>query len=186
MLAKLYGSVLHGVEAFLVTVEVSVTKGIGYQITGLADESVKESLSRIAIALQHNGFQMPRTKLLIHLGPANMRKSGSALDVAIALGILAATGQIENAEKLNDYLFAGELSLDGTIKPVSGALCRSELSVRKQFKGIILPTANDPEGRLIPNARVLGSGSLTDIIAFLKTDTEIKSVNISRLLTTQT
>src|SRR5690349_4393235 len=100
MIAKLYSSAPVGLQACPIQIEVSVSKGLGYQVTGLADDSIRESLSRIAIAIQHSGYTMPRTKLLIHLSPANIRKSGSAYDLPIALGILLATEQITGAGKL--------------------------------------------------------------------------------------
>lgn len=177
MLAKLFGSIVQGIQAVLISVEVSVTKGIGYQITGLADESIKESLSRIAIALQQNGFHMPRTKLLIHLGPANIRKSGSALDLPIALAILLATEQIHDIGKLSQYIISGELSLDGTIKPVSGALCRAELSLQHSFNGIILPAVNHTEAALIPNANVFTVTTLNDAIDFIGSDIIVQPVH---------
>lgn len=166
MLTTVYGSALHGVEAFLITIEVSVSRGIGYRITGLPDESIKESLSRITIALQECGFQMPRTKLLIHLGPADIRKSGSAFDLPIAVGILMATGQLANNGKLSRYVIAGELGLDGTIKPVQGAVCMSELVITRQLSGIILPQPNAHEAALIKGVAVFPVNHLKDIINF--------------------
>ncbi|HSZ34525.1 MAG TPA: magnesium chelatase domain-containing protein, partial [Puia sp.] len=109
MLAKINSSTLFGIDAFQVSVEVSVTKGLGYIITGLPDDGIKESLSRIAIAIHSNEFQMPRTKLVINLAPADVRKTGTAFDLPITLGILMATGQIPVTDKLLDYLVIGEI-----------------------------------------------------------------------------
>jgi magnesium chelatase family protein len=175
MLAKIYGAALHGVEAFLVTIEISVTKGLGYQITGLPDESIRESLSRIAVAIQQAGFDMPRTKLLIHLSPAHIRKSGSAFDLPIAIGILLASGQVHDIGKLSQYILAGELALDGKILPVRGALCMSELVMRKGFDGILIPSANAPEAALIGGTKVFAIRHLQQVLEFLKTDWALSS-----------
>ena len=121
MLAKLYSGAIYGLDAFRIVIEVSVGNGMGYSITGLADDGIKESLSRIAIAVQQLGFQMPRTKLVINLAPADLRKSGTAFDLPMALGILIASEQVQDIGKLSDYLLIGEIGLDGTIFPVRGA-----------------------------------------------------------------
>lgn len=181
MLATLYSAAIYGIDALPVTVEVSVTRGLGYQITGLPDESIKESLSRIAIAIQECGFQMPRTKLLIHLGPANVRKSGSAFDLPIALGILLATGQIEDLGKLSNYIIAGEIGLDARVNPVPGALCMSELSVRRQYKGLICPVQNAREAALIKQADVYPIQHLKNVLSFIQADFSIPAFKADKL-----
>lgn len=186
MIAKLYSSALLGLRAYPVQIEVSVSKGLGYQITGLADESIRESLSRIAIALQQCGYAMPRTKLLIHLSPANIRKSGSAYDLPIALGILMATEQITDAGRLQRLLIAGELGLDGTITPVPHALIRSELSVTRDFEGVLLPAENANEAALIHGSRVFPVSHLKKAIAFAQSNTHDAYVNDRPLLTSPT
>jgi magnesium chelatase family protein len=176
MLAKIYGCAISGIDAFRVTVEVSVTSGIGYTITGLPDDGIKESLSRIAIAITNNGYYMPRTKLVINLAPADVRKSGTAFDLPIALGILLATDQVNDLDKLQDYLIAGEIGLDGKIYPVRGALCMAGVAYREKFKGILLPSANAEEAALDENVHVFPIGELKDIIGFISNDFEIKPV----------
>jgi magnesium chelatase family protein len=170
MLAKINSSAIIGIQACPISIEVSVTKGLGYQITGLADESIKESLSRIAIAIENAGYVMPRTKLLVHMSPATIRKSGSAYDLPIALGILLATGQITDNRKLDQYSIAGELSLDGTIKRINGALARSELIIRNNGKGLLIPPGNAHEAALFPNAKIFPVSHLREAIAFVCSD----------------
>jgi magnesium chelatase family protein len=109
MLAKIFSSSLHSVDAFRITIEVSVGRGIGYFLTGLPDDAKKESLGRVAVAIMDNRYRMPRTRMVVKLIPADIRKNGTAFDLPIALGILAATGQLPNPEKLDKYLIIGEM-----------------------------------------------------------------------------
>ncbi|MEI7734203.1 MAG: magnesium chelatase domain-containing protein, partial [Ferruginibacter sp.] len=123
MLVKTFGSAVYGVEAITITVEVSVNnQGKDYFIVGLPDSAVKESLQRVESAIKSNDYFMPRTKLVVNLAPADIRKTGTAFDLPIAIGTLGATEQITNPEKLSDYVIMGELSLDGSIRPIKGAL----------------------------------------------------------------
>src|SRR5450432_203698 len=168
MLAKINSSTLFGIDAFRVSVEVSVTKGLGYVITGLPDDGIKESLSRIAIAIHSNDFQMPRTKLVINLAPADVRKTGTAFDLPITLGILIATGQIPLVDKLSDYVVIGEIGLDGSIFPVRGAFCMTYQAIRNGFNGIILPKANAQEASLVKGINVYGVSHVKEIIEFLQ------------------
>ncbi len=155
MLAKLFGSALYGVDAFRITIEVSVSNGLGCQITGLPDDAIKESLSRIEVAIKSNDYYMPRTKLIINLAPADVRKSGTAFDLPITLGILLATGQLNDLDKLKDYIIIGEIGLDGTLHPVRGALCMAYQARQDGFKGIVLPAANAREASLDSGDRSL-------------------------------
>ena len=123
MQAKIYSSALHGVDAFRITVEVSVSNVTGYLISGLPDDAIKESLSCLSVTITSNHYFMPRTKLVINMAPADIRKSGTAFDLPIAIGILLASEQVVDMGKLNDYIIAGELGLDGSVYPVRGALC---------------------------------------------------------------
>src|SRR5262245_54832280 len=120
MLVKTFCSAVYGVEAITISVEVNVMKGAEYHIVGLPDSAVKESLQRVESAIKTNGYYMPRTKLVINLAPADLRKTGSAFDLAIAIGILAASQQLENPERLQNYVIMGELNLDGTVQAVKG------------------------------------------------------------------
>ena len=121
MLTKVYGSAVFGVDATTITVEVNINKGIGYHLVGLPDNAIKESNYRIAAALQNNGYKIPGKKITINMAPADMRKEGSAYDLTLAMGILSASTQIK-AENLDRYIIMGELSLDGSLQPIKGAL----------------------------------------------------------------
>ncbi len=121
MLVKTFGSAVYGIEATTITVEVNITTGTKYYIVGLPDNAVKESLQRIESAIMSNGFRMPRQKIVVNLAPADIRKEGSSYDLSMAVGILAASSQLSN-KTLEEYIILGELSLDGTIQPIKGAL----------------------------------------------------------------
>src|SRR6202000_2553882 len=135
MLVKLFGSAVYGVEAVTITIEVNVTEGLHTFIVGLADSAVKESIQRIESAIKSNGYFMPRTKIVINLAPAGIRKYGSAFDLPIAIGVLAASEQIANPEQLKEFVIMGELGLDGSIHPIKGALPIAIQARKEQFKG---------------------------------------------------
>ena len=142
MLTKVYGSAVFGVEATSITVEVNVDIGVGYHLVGLPDNAIKESNYRIAAALQNNGYRIPGKKLILNMSPADLRKEGSAYDLTLAMGILVATGQIEEKHPLADFIIMGELSLDGSLPPIRGALPISIKANEEGFKGFILPKQN--------------------------------------------
>ncbi len=166
MLVKTYGSAVYGVEAITITVEVNVSSGKFTSIVGLADNAVKESLERMESAIKTNGYHFPRTKVVVNLAPADIRKSGTAFDLPIAIGTLAASDQFENAEKLSDYVIMGELSLDGTIRPIKGALPIAIQARKENFKGLILPKQNAREAAMVNNLKVYGVEHITDVINF--------------------
>lgn len=182
MLAKLFGSALYGVDAFRVTIEVSVSNGLGCQLTGLPDEAIKESLSRIEVAIKSHSYQMPRTKMVINLAPADVRKTGTAFDLPIALGILLASGQIEDLGKLKDYIIIGEIGLDGTLQPVRGALCMAYQALQDGFKGIVLPRANAEEASLVQGIEVYAVDHLLDAIHFIASDCALQP-EVGKLVT---
>src|ERR1700688_3478446 len=122
MLVKVCGSAVYGVEATTITIEVNVTEGLHTFVVGLADSAVKESIQRIESGIKSNGYYMPRTKVVVNLAPAGIRKTGSAFDLPIAIGVLAASGQIPPEILLKDFVIMGELGLDGNIHPIKGAL----------------------------------------------------------------
>src|SRR3954467_3905778 len=123
MLVKTFGSAVYGVEAMTITVEVNwMSTGVSYQIVGLPDNAVKESMQRVESTIKSLELNMPRTKIVVNLAPADIRKSGTAFDLPIAIGILAATGEVKNRELIENYVIMGELSLDGGIRPIKGAL----------------------------------------------------------------
>ena len=138
MLNKVYGSAFFVVEAHTVTVEVNIDKGIGYHLVGLPDNAIKESNYRIAAALQNNGYKIPGKKVIINMSPADLRMEGSAYDLTLAMGILAASGQIA-APELETFFIMRELSLDGSLKPIKGALPIAVNGKAQGFKGFILP-----------------------------------------------
>jgi len=175
MLVKTFGSAVYGVEAITITVEVSVNnQGQNYYIVGLPDNAVKESLQRVESAIKSNHYYMPRTKLVVNLAPANIKKSGTAFDLPIAIGTLGATEQIENPEKLAEYVIMGELSLDGEIRPITGALPIAIQARKEGFKGLIVPKQNAREAAMVNNLHVYAVETINDVIGFFKDENSIK------------
>lgn len=173
MLKKVYGSAIFGVTATTVTVEVNVDKGIGYHLVGLPDNAVKESNYRIAAALQNNNYRIPGKKIIINMSPADLRKEGSAYDLTLALGILAASGQIKSYQ-IEDYLIVGELSLDGSLKPIRGALPIAINARKEGFKGLILPIQNSKEAAVVDCLKVFGVSNIKQVIDFFNKGKELK------------
>ena len=165
MLVKVFGSAVFGVEASTITIEVNIDKGIGYHLVGLPDNAIKESNYRIAAALQNNGYKIPGKKITINMAPADMRKEGSAYDLTLATGILAASGQIKS-DMVGDYLIMGELSLDGSLQPIKGALPIAIQARKEGFKGFILPEANAKEAAVVNDLQVYGVENITQLIRF--------------------
>lgn len=166
MLTKVYGSAVFGVEATSITVEVNVDIGVGYHLVGLPDNAIKESNYRIAAALQNNGYRIPGKKLILNMSPADLRKEGSAYDLTLAMGILVATGQIEEKHPLEDYIIMGELSLDGSLQPIRGALPISIKANEEGFKGFILPKQNAKEAAIVEGIAVFGVDNIKEVIDF--------------------
>lgn len=166
MLVKTRGACLLGMDAIGIQVEVNVSMGQGYCIVGLPDTAVKESLHRTEIAIKANGFQMPRTKLVINLAPADIKKTGPAFDLPIAIGILAASEQIVHSTVLTQYLMMGELSLNGDIQPIKGVLAMAIYAKEAGLDGIILPTYNAAEAALIEGLKVYAFDHLTEVTHF--------------------
>jgi magnesium chelatase family protein len=180
MLIKTFGSAVYGVEAITISVEVDINnQGKNYYIVGLPDNAIKESLQRVESVIKSSGYYMPRTKLLINLAPADIRKTGTAFDLAIALGTLAASGQLEYPEKLEKYVIMGELSLDGMIKPVKGALPIAIQAVKDNFEGIIVPEANAKEAALVAEIKVFGAVTFKDVVSFFNETNDIASTKVN-------
>ncbi len=177
MLGKTFGSAVYGINATTVTVEVNVSSGIKYFIVGLPDNAVKESQQRVDSAIKNNGFKMPRQKVVVNLAPADIRKEGSSYDLTIALGILAASGQIDQ-EKLNEYIIMGELSLDGGLQAMKGALPIAIQAKNEGFKGFILPKQNAREAAIVSDLEVYGAESLREVVDFLSGKAKIEPLKI--------
>ncbi|MCF6181369.1 YifB family Mg chelatase-like AAA ATPase [Lutibacter sp.] len=165
MLVKIYGSAVFGVEATTITVEVNIDKGIGYHLVGLPDNAIKESSYRISAALNNNGYKLPGKKITINMAPADLRKEGSAYDLTLAIGILAASNQIKST-KIGDYLIMGELSLDGSLQPIRGALPIAIKAREEGFKGFILPKQNAKEAGIVDTLDVYGVENITEVTQF--------------------
>lgn len=165
MLVKIFGSAIHGVSAQTITIEVNVDQGVGYHLVGLADIAIKESSFRISAALKNVGYKLPGKKITINMAPADLRKEGSAYDLSIAIGILAASDQIK-AENLGDYIIMGELSLDGGLQPLKGILPIAIKAREEGFKGIILPKQNTKEAAIVNSLEVYGVDNIKEVIDF--------------------
>jgi magnesium chelatase family protein len=179
MLVKTFGSAVYGVEAISITIEVNVSMGQGYHIVGLPDNAVRESLQRTESAIKTNDFFMPRTKVVVNLAPADIRKSGSAFDLPIAMGILGASEQLAETERLKDYVIMGELSLDGTVQPIKGALPIAIQARKEGFKGLIVPKANAREAGMVNNLEVYGVEHITELVSFFEDENFLKPVIVN-------
>jgi magnesium chelatase family protein len=179
MLVKTFGSAVYGVEAITISVEVNVMGGKEYYIVGLPDSAVKESIQRVESAIKTNGYFMPRTKLVVNLGPADIKKTGSAFDLAIAIGTLGATDQLCHPERLADYIIMGELNLDGTIQPIKGALPIAITARREGFKGLILPKSNSREAGMVNNLNVYGVTHFKEVIEFFKNADSLQPIVVN-------
>ena len=167
MLAKVLSSALLGIDAIPVDVEVDIAQGLPqFATVGLPDGAVKESKDRVKSALKNAGYDFPQRKITVNLAPADLKKEGTAFDLPIAIGILAATGVIRSPH-LNDYLILGELSLDGSVKPVRGCLPVAVAARKAGFTGIIVPRDNAPEGAVVEGVEVIGVGELAEVVEFL-------------------
>lgn len=165
MLVKTYGAAVYGIDAIIVTIEVSVEIGVSFNLVGLPDTAVKESYQRVVAAMRHSGRDFPRRSVLVNMSPADVKKEGAAYDLPIALGILAASEQI-NGDRLSQYMIMGELSLDGSVLPIRGALPMAIKAREAGFKGMIVPKANVTEAAVVNNLDVYGVDNLTQVIDF--------------------
>jgi magnesium chelatase family protein len=177
MLVKTFASAVFGIDAEIITIEVSISKGINFHLVGLPDNAVKESKQRVETALKSLGYHWPGKKIVINMAPADVRKEGSAYDVPLAIGILAASEQLD-ADWLGKYLIMGELSLDGTIHPIKGVLPIAIEAHKNGFKGFILPKENAREAAVVESLEVHGIESLTEVIDFFNKKKELQATNI--------
>ncbi len=171
MLVRTFGSAVYGVNAINVTIEVNVAEGngVGYFLVGLPDNAVKESQHRIETALKNNHYRIPRQKIVVNMAPADIRKEGSAYDLPIAIGYLAASGQL-NSDDIEKYIIMGELSLDGYLKPIKGALPIAVQARKEGFTGFILPKENAREAAIVNNLNVYGASHIREVIEFFNGD----------------
>jgi magnesium chelatase family protein len=167
MLVKTKGSAIVGIDAVTITIEVNVSMGQGYCIVGLPDNAVKESLDRTESAIKSNGFHMPRTKLVINLSPADLRKSGAAFDLPIAIGILAASEQITQPSNIEKYLCMGELGLDGNLYPIKGILAMAMQAKEEGFAAMIIPKQNAAEALMVDGIPIFAFSTLQEVVYFL-------------------
>jgi magnesium chelatase family protein len=173
LLVKTFGSAVYGIEATTITVEVNIAAGTKYFIVGLPDVAIKESYFRIESALKNCNYKMPRQQVVVNMAPADIRKEGSAYDLTIATAVLAASGQLESAE-LEQYIIMGELSLDGGLQPIKGALPIAIQARKEGFKGFILPKQNAREAAIVNDLEVYGVENIKDVVGFFSGDTTLE------------
>lgn len=166
MLVKTYGSAVFGIDATTITIEVNIDKGVNFILVGLPDSAVKESQQRIKAALTNNGFSYPGKEITINMAPADIRKEGSTFDLPIAIGIMAASSQVDT-DRIGEYIILGELSLDGSLNPMKGILPIALTAKKEGFKGIILPKANANEAAIVEGLEIYGAENITQVIQFL-------------------
>ncbi|MBU8892341.1 MAG: ATP-binding protein, partial [Bacteroidales bacterium] len=173
MLVKTFGSAVQGISATTITIEVSVSQGINFYLVGLPDSAVKESQQRIDSALRTNGYKIPGKKIVINMAPADIRKEGSAYDLPLAIGIMAASEQIK-PDKASDYMIMGELSLDGGLQKIKGVLPIAIQARKEGFKGIILPKENAREAAVVDGLEVYGIENIKEVIGFFNDEAELE------------
>ena len=172
MLIKVFGAAVQGIDATLITIEVNSSRGCMFYLVGLPDSAVKESHQRIISALQVNGYRMPTSNIVINMAPADIRKEGAAYDLPLAIGILAASEVIQS-DKLERYLLMGELSLDGSLQPIKGALPIAIKARELGFEGMIVPQQNAREAAVVNNLKVYGVGNIKEVIEFFNGTQEL-------------
>ncbi|MBR9830510.1 YifB family Mg chelatase-like AAA ATPase [bacterium] len=177
MLVKTYGSAVQGVDAITITVEVNVDQGVNFLLVGLPDSAVKESQQRIDSALRCHGYKIPGKKVVINMAPADIRKEGSAYDLTIGVGILAASEQMRS-DQISDFVIMGELSLDGGLQSMKGALPIAIQAKKEGFRGIILPKQNAREAAIVEGLEVYGVENIKEVIDFFNGVGELERVTL--------
>ena len=186
MYAKLYGATLYGIDGCIITVEVDISQGLPvFDIVGLPNQSVKEARERVRAAIKNSGYEFPMRRIVVNLAPATIRKSSVGLDLAIALGVLIASGQIKGRKAsisalLNRCLFMGELALDGSLLPTFGTLAMSLAGLEANYSTIYTSVENGHTLKAIPNLTIYGESSLQDIITVLEGQVKSKSNSNSK------
>ena len=177
MLVKTFGCALFGIDAITVTIEVNIDRGINFYLVGLPDNAVKESQQRIEAAIINLGYRYPHKKIVINMAPADIRKEGSAYDLPIAIGILAASEQV-NSDRLEQFVIMGELSLDGTLNPIKGTLPIAVKARQEGFKGLIVPKENAREAAVVEGLEVYGVETITEVVSLLNGDSDLLPVRV--------
>lgn len=172
MLVKTFGSAVFGIDATTITIEVNIANGVNFVLVGLPDKAVMESHQRIKAALKNNGFNYPGKEITVNMAPADIRKEGSTFDLPIAIGILAASGQLESTVS-EKFMLVGELSLDGSLQPVKGVLPIVMQALKEQFHGIILPKTNEKEAAIVEGIHVYGAENILEVIRILRGESGI-------------
>lgn len=178
MLIKTFGSAIYGINAATITIEVNIDTGVQFFLVGLPDNAVKESHQRIEAALRNNGYKIPGKKIVINMAPADIRKEGSAYDLPLAIGILAASEQIKS-EGVSDFIIMGELSLDGSLMPIKGALPIAIEAKNNGFKGFILPRQNVYEAAIVSGLEVYGADNILQVIDFFNGNNTLDRTQIN-------
>ncbi len=177
MLVKTYGSAVYGVHATTITVEVNLSSGVNFILVGLPDSAVKESQKRIVAALNNCGYKYPKREITVNMAPADVRKEGSAYDLTIAVGILAASAQLQQ-EELDKYIIMGELSLDGGLQPIRGVLPIAIQARDEGFKGFILPMQNAKEAAIVNDLNIYGVENISEVLDFFNGIRELQTVKV--------
>ena len=178
MLVKTYGAAVQGIDALIIEIEVVIGKSLGLAMVGLPDTAVKESNERIRSAVDQCGFKFPRIGVVVNMAPADVRKEGAAYDLPIAIAILAADGQVA-PERLSRFLIMGELSLDGSLRPIRGALPMAIAARAAGYEGFILPADNAREAAVVDKLKVYGVNSLTDVINFFNGMADLQPTEVN-------
>ena len=166
MLVKTFCAAVNGLDVTTVTVEVHITRGVLYHLTGLGDTAVRESKDRIVAAMQNSGFKFPSADITINLAPADIKKEGSSYDLPVAIGIIASNEEMQT-DQLANYMLVGELGLDGHLQPIRGALPIAIRARKEKFKGLIVPRQNVHEAAVVNKLEVYGMDTLLDVVHFL-------------------
>jgi magnesium chelatase family protein len=177
MLIKTYGSAVFGVNAATITIEVNVDRGAQLAIVGLPDSAIKEAQQRIRAALSNSGYELPIRNITINMAPADLRKEGTAYDLPLAVGLLAATGAF-SSDKMEQYILMGELSLDGSLRPIRGSLPIAIQAQKEGFKGIVLPAVNAEEAGIVEGFEVYGVSHISEVIGFFSGTQSLQRVEV--------
>lgn len=177
MLVKVFASAVLGVEAMTITIEADVAPGLGYVIVGLPDNAVKESIDRILASIKNNKLERPRTKVVINMAPADLKKAGSAYDLPIAISMLGATGQL-STHRFKDFVMMGELSLDGALQPVKGVLPMAIQAKKEGFTGMILPKENAREAAMVSGLDVYPVTSLREVVDIFNGVSHVATIKV--------